>query len=392
MITVINNRLGQLLLLALAFSFGSHVSAQTSPTKEVVRINVKGKWTNNAPKEKDGTGFFVSEGFVLTAAHVVGPKMDPTDGDVEWAEPPMLTITYVGDDNNHNDIIGENCSILYIDEQVDLALIGTTPITGRSGIPLRNLRNFDTGQEIEVVAFGKGRAEPTIVSGGSIDTPFNFNRSHRGNIDINVSGLLESDSGSPVLVNGEVIGIFLQGQRVARIGDVAAPISFAAPLLAMAGIDYPQPTVKDIILTSTEENTLTQVTQLLTELKQEIVAFRYEVRTGNLVVTYQKRLKSGWDPSTVRLHVKPIFRNQTLRGFETSFTPVASKTKSGGGIVIDFSDQVQNYLNRYNETASARDLDQYDIEDLQMVRILPTPVWDSSANVSGDEEDVPYSN
>jgi len=388
-----NNSICQLLLAIAALVLSSDVVAQTDIGKQVVRINVQGQWRgSNAIKEKNGTGFFVTEGFILTAAHVVGPKVQPTDGDVEWAEPPRITITYVQDNNALDQISSTSVSILYVDEQVDLALIGTTPIVGRSGLPLRNLRNFKTGQPIDVLAFGISRSQPTLVTIGSIDTPFNFSRSHRGAIDINVPGLEETDSGSPVLIDGQVIGVFTKGQRVTRSGDVASPISFAAPLLAMAGIDYPQPTIRDIIMTSSEADTVVQIQQLVNELKQEIVGFRYVVRTGNLIVTYQKRLESGWDPSSVRLRISPIFGTDVLPGFETALAPDDSQTKSGGGVIDDFDEQVEQYLQRYNQTASAMGQRQYQFNDLRMFRVVPTPVWDNAPPISGKEQDVAFVN
>ena len=290
-------------------------------SESVVRIKITGKWSGSGREvSKVGTGFFIpAAGFVMTAGHVFDPKETETDGDVQWENPPQVELEYMQAGSKVT-LQATESSLLYIDEQLDLALIGTT--LRREGLPLGSGLHLQEDQPIKIVAFGSGtdnvRQNPDFVS-GSVESPASFNRKYRGMVDIRASGLFESDSGSPVLdEDGQPIGIFVKGRKYSAIGEVAVPIAFAAPLLSMAGIAYPPPAIKDL-LSESDSKRIKEFEAAIRELKAEIVGYRIEfpksISGRDLHVTYTKRLATGFDPSPIPLRVR-LLKGQQV--FETN--------------------------------------------------------------------------
>lgn len=369
--------MGALIFAALAARAAAQLDA-TAITPSVVRIHVAGKWEGSDREiKKVGTGFFIpSDGFVVSAGHVFDARESETDGDVKWEGRPELTIEYMEGEVKKTLPPSESC-LLYVDKQTDLALVGTT--LRRPGLPLGNGLSLGKNQKITVVAFGiQDRQDPIFVP-GQVDSPVSFSRSHGGKVDISAPGLFESDSGSPVLdESGELVGVFVKGRKYSAIGEVAVPISFAAPLLSMAGIAYPPPRSIRDWLTQSEDQQVNEIEAALRELKAEIIRYDYRFpRRGasrDLEAKYHKRLAAGYEPSTIRFTVRLKKGDQAYD--QTLVANVDARTSGGSkvGIVTleNFSESLASYLTARKQAGK----DSFDFSELREIEITPTATFD----------------
>ncbi len=372
---------GLAIVMAMMFSVTAVAEIDKARiSQSVVRIKVTGKWADNGREvSKVGTGFFIpAAGFLMTAGHIFDPRTSEADGNVQWKNPPLVELEYM-EDGRKAKLAASETSLLYVDKQLDLALIGTA--LHRDGLPLGCGLHLEESQPINIVAFGSGpdndRQNPDFVA-GSVQSSHNFSRRFGGMVDINATGLFESDSGSPVLnIEGQLVGVFVKGRKPSAIGEVAVPIAFAAPLLSMAGIAYPPPASIQELLTESDSKRIKEIEGAIRELKAEIAFYEYKLLENgkHLRVDYTKRLAAGFDPSSIELDITLWSGEEAiLQEFVADVEPIANAlpVKNGFAMVRNFSAKVQRYLaNRARDGRSS-----FKFKDLEKMNVDPTAVYD----------------
>jgi S1-C subfamily serine protease len=160
------------------------------------------------PVNRTGLGVLVSPSLVLTDAHVVAGANPLSISPASSAKPSQTSLTKTP------------AELVYLDPRADLALLRIEPLSGQIELPVRanaDPRNSSVprGSVAVMVALRDGRAiaqRIQIVRPVQLDTKdiYGKRKVKRLGYEIRTSvhaGVHPGDSGSPVVVNGELVGV-----------------------------------------------------------------------------------------------------------------------------------------------------------------------------------------
>jgi len=351
---------------------------------QIVQLWVEGFWQDNKyeppAQSRAGTGFFVSDkGYILTAAHVVAARRSRNENPKDRIDQPAISIRVIKSDGGILEIKPDDCAVVYVDKAIDLALIATRPIANRKGLPLAGELVEEPGDKIKALTMGPVNGTNMVPIEGTFKSMTNFGKHYPGLMDVNFSGVSPGDSGSPIINSkGEVIGVLIKGDEGNNTARVAVPITFAAPMLSMAGIAYPRPAALEDWLNSDEKSKIGDFKSALNELKREvsIVSFTYSKEPDSLNLQYEKRLETGYAPQSIKLLIRPRDKAGLTVGdlwVSMNVDPEGDKPrKIGSATYVKFSSLYKQFIREHNEKTG----DTYKLQDLPKFEISSfVAVW-----------------
>ena len=208
-------------------------AAWQSNKEAVVKLRVYGRKNATTSQEFTGTGFFFHrDGFLLTAGHVIGRRGDWfEDLNTQEIDRKIQLWNEAVDNTQKSQLNPEQVVVLYIDPQLDLALLRVRGMYPDGKYPTIRLGNAAlAGPPDEVLAIGWSNRPSPVPVPGTIQIAFDPRAGGQFRLRID---LQPGDSGGPVLAkDGRVIGIISQGDRLATDKPAfAQPVNFAANLL-----------------------------------------------------------------------------------------------------------------------------------------------------------------
>ena len=197
----------------------------------VVHLRVFGRNRQGVSVEVQGTGFFFHrDGFLITAAHVIGTREDWFDNN-NVLDRKIKLKTEATDGTQKRQENSEDIVVLYVDRQLDLALLRVRGMYPDGKYPVVTLGNSSIVNATDsVLAAGWGDRSSPVPAPGTVQTAFDP-RAY-GQFRLRVD-LAKGDSGGPVFNKDDhVIGVIALGDR--RADDrpsFAQPINLAANLV-----------------------------------------------------------------------------------------------------------------------------------------------------------------
>lgn len=194
----------------------------------IVRIVVEGTNKDGDPKTETGTGFFITrDGYLLTAAHVVGQIDDWLKDQATQA--PLRKVSISGVNAAGQNVSYSTPAVIVSDPQLGFALL-RAPGDQYQFLKVSVDHELADGEGVYAMGFANASG-PEPMAG---DIARSFDVDYGGAMRVSRLNARRGDSGGPVFApDGSVIGL-IDGLRVFAGTTVAFPLARAVNLLRLA--------------------------------------------------------------------------------------------------------------------------------------------------------------